>query len=115
MKKLLTIIEILAAFVASGCRVGTYAHSGGMDNESYIVVTATEEYDITIVVDGTSYATKTVEQKRYRSRRDVKDYAERNIRIAPGQHNVTVQGADGKELYRNTIYLSTNETKNIKL
>ena len=102
MKKLM----IIAAFtmMMTGCGVGTYSVQSGVEDAAFISFTDDTRQDITVTVDDQTYVLKTVQQKAYKSGRNIKQTALNTIKLAPGQHDVKVdlKGAEvfSKKLFR---------------
>ena len=86
MKKLM----IIAAFtmMMTGCGVGTYSVQSGVEDAAFISFTDDTRQDITVTVDDQTYVLKTVQQKAYKSGRNIKQTALNTIKLAPGQHDV---------------------------
>ncbi len=114
MKKIALLLCAAAIITLNSCGVGVYTVNGGLSDESAVCFVASDEYDINVIIDGKSYVTKTVKHKKFKSRRDIKKTAQRQIAITPGRHSVKVT-KDGQEVYAKDIFISTNEIKTIDL
>ena len=112
MKKLM----IIAAFtmMMTGCGVGTYSVQSGVEDAAFISFTDDTRQDITVTVDDQTYALKTVQQKAYKSGRNIKQTALNTIKLAPGQHDVKVD-LKGTEVFSKKLFISTGEHKIIEL
>lgn len=98
----------------TGCGVGTYSVKSGVEDAAYISFTAPEQQEITVNVDGKTYNVNTVKQKAYKKDRDIKQTTMNTIKLAPGQHNVSVV-FNGNEVYSHKLFLSTGETRVVEL
>ena len=112
MKKLM----IIAAFtmMMTGCGVGTYSVQSGVEDAAFISFTDDTRQDITVTVDDQTYVLKTVQQKAYKSGRNIKQPALNTIKLAPGQHEVKVD-LNGTEVFSKKLFISTGEHKIIEL
>ena len=112
MKKLM----IIAAFtmMMTGCGVGTYSVQSGVEDAAFISFTDDTRQDITVTVDDQTYVLKTVQQKAYKSGRNIKQTALNTIKLAPGQHDVKVD-LKGTEVFSKKLFISTVEHKIIEL
>lgn len=118
MKRIITLCLLVSTIVFGGCRLGTYSHSSGKSEKACVIVTADEEFNITVTIDGTEYKTKTIEHTRYKSRRDLQATAESTIPVSVGTHKVVITRTVDKEekvLFDQSIFVSTQQTKNIEL
>ena len=79
-----------------------------------ISFTDNEQQEIVVNIDSKTYNVYTVRHKSYKTGRDIKKTAENTIKLAPGQHNVSVL-LNGNEVYSHKVFLSTGETKIIEL
>lgn len=114
MKKIALLLFAAAVITLNSCGVGVHTVNSGLSDESAVCFFATDDYDINVIIDGKSYVTKTVKQKKFKSRRDIKKTAQRQIAITPGRHTVKVT-KDGQEVYSKEIFVSANEIKTIEL
>lgn len=115
MKKFLfsmACLFVMALF--SGCGVGSYSVSSGIEDVAYICLEASEKYPVVVTIDGTSYDTYTVKQIAHKTRRDIKKTAKYSIKTTPGTHDVKVT-KNGREVYSKKVIISTTETKIIEL
>ena len=112
MKKLIWIV--FGVLLMTGCGVGSYSVSGGVEDESYVCFVAPESYDIVVTIDGTTYNTQTIANKAFKRRRNIKQTATTHIVLPVGKHDVKVQ-RDGQEVFKKLILVSTGETKVIQL
>ena len=112
MKKLM----IIAAFtmMMTGCGVGTYSVQSGVEDAAFISFTDDTRQDITVTVDDQTYVLKTVQQKGYKSGRNIKQTALNTIKLTPGQHDVKVD-LKGTEVFSKKLFISTGEHKIIEL
>ena len=112
MKKLM----IIAAFtmMMTRCGVGTYSVQSGVEDAAFISFTDDTRQDITVTVDDQTYVLKTVQQKAYKSGRNIKQTALNTIKLAPGQHDVKVD-LNGTEVFSKKLFISTGEHKIIEL
>ena len=112
MKKLM----IIAAFtmMMTGCGVGTYSVQSGVEDAAFISFTDDTRQDLTVTVDDQTYVLKTVQQKAYKSGRNIKQTALNTIKLAPGQHDVKVD-LKGTEVFSKKLFISTGEHKIIEL
>lgn len=115
MKKLSSIVFVFFCFIFASCGVGTFSHSSGIDDKSYVMFTTAQRENIDVEVDGQKYQVKTVEKSAYKARRDIKKSATTCIPITVGQHRVKVTNSNGIEIYNKTIFVATTEIKNIEL
>ena len=114
MKKIALFLLTIATLALHSCGVGVYTVNSGMADEASVCFVDTKNYKINVNIDGKSYDTKTIKQKPYKARRNIKKTAKRQIAIAPGRHKVRVT-RDGQEVYMKEIYVSANEVKVIEL
>lgn len=114
MKKIVLLLCAAAVLSLNSCGVGVYTVNGGLGDEGAVCFFASDKYDINVVIDGKSYATQTVKQQKFKSRRDIKKTAKRQITVAPGRHTVKVS-KEGQEVYAKEIFISANEVKTIEL
>lgn len=114
MKKFFLMIVASATLAFAGCNVGVHSVASGNADECSVCFVSTEAYDIAVDIDGTHYDLKTVKQKSYKARRDLKARANEQIVIDPGRHRVKVF-REGKEIYSREIFVSATETKVIEL
>ena len=112
MKKYI-FIAVLSALLTS-CGVGTYSVQSGIEDAAYISFTDDVSQEITVNIDNQTYSVNTVKHKAYKSGRDIKQTVKNTIKLAPGQHNVSVM-LNGSEVYSHKLFLSTGETKIIEL
>ena len=112
MRKLFVIA--VSVVLLAGCGVGTYSVQSGVENAAFISFTDDVKQEIVVSVDNHTYNLETVKQKAYKSGRNIKQTAQNTIKLAPGQHTVSVT-LGGKEIYRHKVFLSTGETKIIEL
>ena len=112
MKKVL-LIALLSVFMAS-CGVGSYTVTTGLADEASISFVANDNQEIVVTIDGQQYNVETVELKDYRKDRSIKRTVENTIGVTPGTHEVKVT-LDGKEIYTHKVFVSTGESKIIKL
>ena len=112
MKKLFAIA--VTVVLLAGCGVGTYSVQSGVENAAFISFTDDVKQEIVVSVDHHSYNLETVKQKAYKSGRNIKQTAQNTIKLAPGQHTLSVT-LGGKEIYSHKVFLSTGETKIIEL
>ncbi len=115
MKKILAIVCVLGALVLTACSVGSHTVNSGIADEGYVCFVSTNEHTITVDIDGTTYQTQTVKQKRsWQKRRDIKSTAKGMITVTPGQHTVKVFD-NGQEVYSKKLFISATETKVVNL
>jgi biopolymer transport protein ExbD len=112
MKKILLIV-LLSVFMVS-CGVGSYTISTGLADESSVSFVSDKVQDITVTIDDRQYNVETVKLKDYRKDRSLKRTVKNTIVITPGTHEVKVT-LDGKEIYTHKVFVSTGESKIIKL
>ena len=98
----------------TGCGVGTYSVQSGVEDAAFISFTDDTRQDITVTVDDQTYVLKTVQQKAYKSGRNIKQTALNTIKLAPGQHDVKVD-LKGTEVFSKKLFISTGEHKIIEL
>lgn len=115
MKK--NFVIIICAFFAlafSSCGVGNYTVSSGVDDKASICFVDDHSYDIQVTIDGQNYDTKTVKDKEYKTRRNLKKTVKYSLPVAVGTHTISVTDG-GKIVYSKKIVVSTGETKIIRL
>ena len=116
MKKYLIIfVCALSAFVLSSCGVGSYTVSSGVEDKASVCFVANDSYDITVNIDGKSFDTKTVKDKEYKTRRNIKQTTKCALPVDTGTHTISVVNKDGETVFSKKIVVSTGETKIIKL
>ena len=114
MKRLYAILLFAFAVVVTSCRsTGTHTVVSGIE-EAKICFTSDKAFAVDVSIDGKSYRTNTVKGDEYKAKRDIRNTARQALSVTPGKHDVTVTG-DGKELYKQKIFISTGETKMIKI
>lgn len=113
-KIVITIVCAVSAFILSSCGVGSYTISSGVDDKANICFVDNHSYDITVTIDGKSFETKTVTDKEYKTRRNMKKTAQYALPVSTGTHTISVVD-DGKTVYSKKIVVSTGETKIIRL
>lgn len=114
MKKIVVFIVATISLTLYSCGVGVYSVNSGMADESAVCFVDTKSYNIVVNIDGENYDTKTIKQKPYKARRNIKRTAKRQLRVTPGRHRVNVS-KDGQCVYSKEIYVSANEIKIIEL
>ena len=115
MRKIIfTLVVAVSAFILSSCGVGNYSVSSGVDDKANVCFVANNSYDIQVTIDGQSYDTKTVKDKEYKSRRNIKKTVQYSIPVSTGTHSISVVD-NGKTVYSKKIVVSTGETKIIRL
>lgn len=102
MKKLFAIA--VTVVLLAGCGVGTYSVQSGVENAAFISFTDDMKQEIVVSVDNHTYNLETVKQKAYKSGRNIKQTAQNTIKLAPGQHTVSVT-LGGKEIYSHKVGL----------
>lgn len=112
MKKILAIAVLL--FTMASCGVGTYSYNSGRAEKAGISFVAEKKYHVTVSVDGTEYTVNTIKLKAYRKDRRIKETTQNTIIVTPGKHEIIVK-KDGKQVLKDLIFLSNNESKIIKL
>ena len=108
------IFTAALSVLLTGCGVGTYSVQSGTEDAAYISFTDNEQQEIVVNIDSKTYNVYTVRHKSYKTGRDIKKTAENTLKLAPGQHNVSVL-LNGNEVYSHKVFLSTGETKIIEL
>ena len=98
----------------TSCGVGTYSVESGKSEQASVSFVAQTTYPVTVTIDGTAYEVNTVKLKDWRTDRRIKQTAKNTIKIEPGKHEIIVT-ADGKELLKDIIFVSNNESKVIEL
>ena len=98
----------------TNCGVGNYSVVSGNADKASVCFVSTEKFDITVDIDGTTYEVKTIKDKQYKSRRNIKKTAQQEITLTPGRHKVIVK-RDGAEIYNHEIFISNSEVKVIEL
>lgn len=115
MKKIFALFCVVGTLVLAACSVGSHTVNSGMADEGYVCFFSTSEHAITVDIDGTSYTTQTVKQKRnWQKRRNIKATSKGMITVTPGQHSVKVT-ENGKEVYSKKLFISASETKIVNL
>ncbi len=112
MKKILLILVLTT--LLSSCGVGTYSVASGNADESAVCFVANQKYDISVDIDGTDYNLKTIKQKEFKNRRNIKQTTQDKINLTPGRHKVIVT-KDDKEVYNKEVFISATELKIIEL
>ena len=112
MKKILAIAAFL--LMMTSCGVGTYSVESGKSEQASVSFVAQTTYPVTVTIDGTAYEVNTVKLKDWRTDRRIKQTAKNTIKLTPGKHEIVVT-SDDKELFKDTIFLSNNESKIIEL
>lgn len=114
MKKVLFITLLLTMFMAS-CGVGSYTVTTGLADEASISFVTDKRQNIVVTIDNDQqYNVETVKLKAYRKDRNIEKTYENTIVITPGTHEVKVTH-DGEEVYTHKVFVSTGESKIIKL
>lgn len=114
MKKIIALFCIIGTLFFVSCSVGSQSVSSGMADEGYVWFVSSSEKNITVDIDGTTYQTKTVKEKEWQKRRDIKATTKGMITVTPGQHDVKVL-ENGEEVYSKKLFISATETKMVKL
>lgn len=112
MKKFI-FMAVFSVFL-TGCGVGTYSVQSGVADAAFVSFTDDAKQQIVVKVDDNTYTLNTVKQKAYKSGRNIKQTAKNTIKMAPGQHNISVT-LNGNEVYSHKVFVSTGETKIIEL
>lgn len=115
MKRSFSLLGFLLILFCSSCGVGTYTHSSGIDDNAYIVFTSNTKMELKVVIDGQEYQSITTVKPDYKTRRDLKNTAQNRIPVSVGKHDVRALSMDGSVIYDKKVFVSTTETKNIKL
>jgi len=113
-RHLIIVVCALFAFIFSSCGVGNYTVTSGVEDKANVCFVADHSYDITVTIDGQSYDTKTVKDKEYKSRRNLKKTVQYSLPVTTGTHTISVVD-DGKTVYSKKIVVSTGENKIIRL
>lgn len=111
------LIAVICAFFAislSSCGVGNYSVSSGVDDRAGICFVDDQSYDIQVTIDGQTYNTKTVKDKEYKSRRNLKKTVEYSVPVTVGTHTISVD-KEGNTVLSQKVVISTGETKIIRL
>ena len=111
---ILTLVCAVSAIILSSCGVGNYTVSSGVDDRASVCFVDNHSYGIQVTIDGLSYDTKTVKDKEYKSRRNLKKIVKYAIPVDTGTHSIEVVN-DGNTVYSKKIIVSTGETKIIRL
>ena len=90
MKKQLLLLITVLSFTLTGCGVGVYSLSSGMEDKASVCFVSNQQYSISVNIDGTKYETETIEQKSFKARRNIKKTAKNQIIITPGRHIIKV-------------------------
>ena len=115
MRKLfITLACLVSAFLFSSCGVGNYTVVSGVDDHANVSFVANDSYDIQVTIDGQSYDTKTVKDKEYKSRRNLKKTVKYALPLETGRHTIKVT-RNGESVYSKEIIVSTGENKIIQL
>ena len=114
MKKQLLLLITVLSLTLTGCGVGVYSLSSGMEDKASICFVSSQHYYISVDIDGTKYETETIKQKPFKSRRNIKKTAKNQIIITPGRHVIKVYN-EGKEMYSKELFVSATELKIIEL
>ncbi len=116
MKRALLFFAVIFAALAglSSCGVGSYSVSSGKEDTAGLCFTDSGKYSIVVTVDGQDYRMQTVKAKAYKPGMKIKKTALNTVKIAPGQHDVTVRKGN-HELFSKRLFLSTGEDKIINL
>jgi hypothetical protein len=108
--KVKIVIALLLA-IATGCKVGNVAHSGGVDNQSYLqFLKGSKSYSsVTVHLDDLEPFTAKVDKiQKLNVRGNV--YA-----VKEGTHTLKVTSPSGETLYERKIVIGNQETKQITL
>lgn len=109
MKQLLFAIITVLTF--SGCGKHMYSTmSSGKENQSFIIVLRQDQTypsGVTVIVDNNEYPVDKVFKMKFQRKA-------RPVVITPGKHSIKVL-FDGKELYKDEIFIGLQETKKIVL
>ena len=107
---------IFAAITMSltSCGVGTYSVTSGNADEAAVCFIASEKFDITVNIDGNTYERQTINEKKYKNRRNIKKTVQQEITLTPGRHKVSVT-KDDTVIYNHEIFISNTEVKVIEL
>ncbi len=114
MKRISFIASLIAMFALTSCGVGTYSVSSGMADQGAVCFVDSQSYDIDVEIDGKPYHTKTIKQKDWKKRRNIKRTAQRRITLSPGKHTIKVK-KENNEIYTQTVFISATEIKMIEL
>ena len=110
--KNIIIPVIAAALILTGCRSSyPVAQQTGQEDIAYLLFVSQKEYakkKLTIKIDETQFEAKAI--KASKSKRKGTIYS-----IAPGSRHLIVQNEEGDVLYDKTIFISSQETKQIQL
>lgn len=110
---LLLIIFSCMAISLSGCRTGTYSSSYGKEDMAYISIISGKQYagkTVSVSVDGKdSFNAKVVKEKQSTEKHNGQLYG-----IRPGKRTIVIT-YQNKTLYSNTVFLSSQQTKLIRL
>lgn len=114
MKKFLIVSIVLLATIATSCRsTGTYTTVTGVEGAK-ICFTSDKTYSIDVNIDGNLYKTNTVKDNEYKAKRNIRNTVREAISVSPGKHDIVVT-KNSQQLYKKKIFISTDETKIIKL
>ena len=115
MKKALPFILIAAvALLVTSCFTILDAVLQTEEVDAAIVCIASSSYSIDVTVDSNQYHVKTVKQQDLDRKRNLKHLSDNMVYASPGYHNITVR-KNGRRVYDERVYLSSDETKLIHL
>lgn len=116
MKRAILFFAVIFAVLTglTGCGVGAYSVASGKEDVAGLCFTASEKQEIVVTIDGQDHNLETVKAKAYKPGMNVKHTALNTIKVAPGQHDVTVKKGS-EELFSKRLFLSTGEDKIINL
>ncbi|WP_304296141.1 hypothetical protein [Porphyromonas gulae] len=106
---LLVLVTSVAAFSSCG---SVASASYGMQDESYLIVTASKQYlgeTVFVSIDGDSTVQAVPIKEKHAVRKG------KRIVVSPGKHTVVVTDRAGVRLYEKQIFVSTNNGKMIHL
>lgn len=115
-KNIINFLIVLLVFVTSAAAFsscGSVASvSYGMQDESYLIVTAGKQYlgeTVFVSIDGESTVQVVPIKEKHAVRKG------KRIIVSPGKHMVVISDQSGVRLYEKQIFVSTNNGKMIHL
>lgn len=111
-KTLVSLTLVFALLVGLASCGSTASISGGLTDESYVVLTAKKEYvgqTVYLSIDGAEAVPVRL------TRDDNKARKASRITVQPGRHQVSITDQARKQLYRQEIFVSTRNSKLIAL
>lgn len=121
MKKF--VIGVIFSIMLTACGVGGAAVStvqsssqpAVQKSQAYLAFTSDSSDSIVVSIDGKEYRTETIQVKSTGNSKELREMAGNIISLTPGTHEVIVKNGKGQQVYKQTISVTAQERKVVRL